>query len=138
MSHDQQCRQMLANAAELARLQEAVDVAFRVRGRDAATHAAWQAAAAEFRERYDGLAFPGGSGTALARLEAGEPHAFDAAVAFVECRPYFFRSGYLRAMLLRRLKRLAPGTRHESRVAAIVEAERLRRSSRHRPSRRVG
>jgi hypothetical protein len=138
MSDDELCREMLANAAEITRLQQAVMATARERHRNAEAHGAWVAASAEFRRRYDDLAFPGGYFTALERLDAGEPQAFEAAVAFVTCRPYFFRSGYLRTALLRRLKRLAPGTRHETRIAEIIEAERRRRTARRPPPSRVG
>lgn len=121
-------RHMLANAAEIVRLRDAVHETFRRRDRDEGSYEAWRTAAAEFRERYDALAFPGGYDHALERLSAGDAETIDAAIAFLECRPYFFRSGYMRTTLLRRLKRVTPGTRQEARVAEIVEAERARRA----------
>lgn len=43
---------------------------------------------------------------ALVQLEAGDPAMLDLAIAYVEVDPYYFRSGYLKKRLFRRLKRL--------------------------------
>jgi len=43
---------------------------------------------------------------ALQRLEAGDSELLEVAIAFVEVDPYYFRSGYLKKRLFRRLRRL--------------------------------
>ena len=43
---------------------------------------------------------------ALNRLEDGDPDLLDLAIAFVEVNPFYFRSGYLKKRLFRRLKHL--------------------------------
>jgi hypothetical protein len=138
MADDALRRRIQDNAAEIVRLHRAVHTTFRERHRDAAAHTAWQTAAAEFRDRYDALAFPGGYENGLTRLATGDADALEAAVVFLECRPYFFRSGYMRTTLLRRLKRLAPGTPYEARAAAIVEADRARKATARKPAPRLG
>ena len=66
----------------------------------------WRSACDEFRAQYDSLAFPGGYSSGLDRLKINDPEAIDAALAFIELRPYFFRSQYIRTRLLRALKKI--------------------------------
>lgn len=51
------------------------------------------------------LAYPGGLTTGFAALDQGEPHGIELAVEFLESDPWFFRSGYIKADLIRKLKR---------------------------------
>ena len=81
------------NAKELARLHALIHEKFRHRGEGALQRAQWEAACAEFHTRYNGLAFPGGYDGALDRISSGEALAMEAGFCFLECRPYFFRSG---------------------------------------------
>ena len=90
----------------------------------------WESACREFHDRYDLLAFPGGYEGALERIVAGEPEAMDAAICFLEVRPYFFRSGYMYKDILRKIKRAPLSKRQADRVAAIIqtyEAYRVQR-----------
>jgi hypothetical protein len=93
------------NEAEIVRLHTRVHDTARSRGESAERHAEWELACAEFHARYDALAFPGGYKGALDRIVAGDPDAMEAAVCFLECRPYFFRSGYMFKTILRRCRR---------------------------------
>ena len=64
----------------------------------------WQAAWAEFNDRYDDLAFLGGASTAHRRMRCGDAEAIEYALCFIEIRPYFFRSGYMYNHFLRILR----------------------------------
>lgn len=52
----------------------------------------------------------------LQSLEAGDPELLEIALAFVEVDPYYFRSGYLKKRLFRRLKRLKLSNAHRQRL----------------------
>jgi hypothetical protein len=105
-----------ADAAELRFLHARIKETFARRGRD---RQAWSDACAEFHARYDALAFPGGYAGALERLIAGDPLTMEAALVFLELRPYFFRSGYMRKKLLRYAKR-APFSQAQARRFRVV------------------
>ncbi len=132
--NDDELRALLeTNAAELRRLKEALASASDRSLGDAEGEAACRAAAAEFWRRYDALSFPGGYETgALQRISAGDAATIETALVFVESHPYFFRSGYMRQALIRRLKRAVPGTKYEARFAAFLEKERARPKRRRR------
>ncbi len=53
---------------------------------------------------YDRLAFPGGLERQLELLKAQDTEAIEMAVRFLEADPWFFRSGYIKAELLGRLR----------------------------------
>jgi len=93
-----------ANAAEITRLHDLVHETARHRSDSPQARTAWEAACAEFHHRYDELAFPGGYEAALAGLAIGNQQVIDATLSFLEVRPYFFRSGYMRKVLLRKIK----------------------------------
>ncbi|GAA5144140.1 hypothetical protein GCM10023213_33600 [Prosthecobacter algae] len=61
----------------------------------------------------------------MKRLEAGEERSIEEALAFVEVRPYFFRSQYMHQKLVPRLKRAVLSSRQAERFQAVME--RLRR-----------
>ncbi|MCE9558826.1 MAG: hypothetical protein K8R88_07720 [Armatimonadetes bacterium] len=92
--------EILQNAAELRRLHDQICESFAT-GEHALSHAE---ACKEFHARYDELAFPGGWETAYARIAAEDPEALEAALAWVECKPFFFRSGYKWDTLMRKLR----------------------------------
>jgi|SRR6185503_16789871 hypothetical protein len=85
---------------------------------------AWEKACAEFQANYDALAFPGGYDSGLQRIAEGDAGAIEAALAFLELRPYFFRSGYMREKLLRRLKHVPLTSSQGERFSAVLEAQR--------------
>jgi hypothetical protein len=81
---------------------------------------AWQTACAEFHRRYDALAFPGGYEAALDGLAIGNQQVIDATLSFLEVRPYFFRSGYMRKVLLRKIKQVDLAPQQLERLKGIL------------------
>ena len=120
MSADRIKQLMTENAATLRHLNQRINETFARRGEGQKQFDAWSDACAEFHYRYDDLAFPGGYATAIASLEASDPGTIDVALCFVELRPYFFRSGYMYTLLMRRLKKCALSPEQAARYAAVV------------------
>ena len=94
------------NAARLRELNARVSETFRDRDQSTAARLEWEKATAAFRDNYSALAFPGGEDSAKSRILAGNPDAIEDALTFLEVRPHFFRSGYMRNDFFRYLKRL--------------------------------
>ena len=84
----------------------------------------WKAACAEFHARYDELAFPGGYCRALELLASQDASTVESALQFIEIRPYFFRSQYMRTKLIRVLKRLSLTERQRDRLVAALHSDR--------------
>jgi len=82
----------------------------------------WKAACEKFHASYDRLAFPGGLEGAYERILRGESASIEAALCFVEIRPYFFRSGYMYKDLLRKLSKVPLNDNDLKRYQAIKEA----------------
>jgi hypothetical protein len=121
-----------SNAAEVHRLHSRIHEALRYRYKTPEQTERWRHACAEFHSRYDALAFPGGYSSAFERIAAGDSEAIEAALCFVECRPYFFRSGYMFKDLLRKLKRAQLGKSQSERLGAVLIAyERWREQKRN-------
>ena len=91
----------------------------------------WQRACEEFHSRYDSLAFPGGFEGAFERIIGGDNKAMEAALCFVECRPYFFRSGYMFKDILRKLKRAPLDVEQTMRLNQVLEAYARYQSSKN-------
>jgi hypothetical protein len=119
MKNAQLKKSMLANAEEIRRLHTRIHETVRLRERSAEDRQQWLQACREFHTRYDALAFPGSYGDAFERMAAGEPEAIEAALVFLEVRPYFFRSGYMYKDLLRKTKRV-PRSGSQARRYALI------------------
>lgn len=111
------------NAAEIVRLHSRIGETFEQRSKSAEKRREWEQACAEFHARFDKLAFPGGyqGGGALIRVMYGDPEAMEAAICFLEIRPYFFRSGYMFKDILRKCRRAPLSADQAARLRAIEQ-----------------
>jgi hypothetical protein len=119
------------NAEEVRRLHARIHDTFRLRDRSSEQKQEWQRACSEFHARYDKLAFPGGYNTANDRILAGDSEAIEAALCFIELRPYFFRSGYMFKALLPKLKRAPLSAPEAARLQAVLSAYDAWRDAKH-------
>jgi hypothetical protein len=110
------------NAAEAARLHARIHETFAERDHSPKKREEWSRACDEFHARYDELASPGGFEGALKRIESGDRRAMEAAICFLELRPYFFRSGYMFESILRKAKRAPLSADQTERLQRVVEA----------------
>ncbi len=78
------------------------------------------------------LAFPGGYEEGLQKIQAGDSNAIENALAFLEVKPYFFRSQYIRTKLIRLLKHAALSGQQEERLKKVLESESQRKNSKSR------
>lgn len=124
---------MLDNAGEVRRLHARIHETYRNRDKTRDGFEQWQSACKEFHERYDALAFPGGYSTAVERIAQGEAEAIEAALCFVELRPYFFRSGYMFKTLMRKLKRAPLDAKQSKRFEKVVQAYEQWRQRKREP-----
>jgi hypothetical protein len=119
------------STAEIVRLHRRVHELVGERDKSQEARQAWSDACAEFRRRYDELAFPGGVDSAIRRMRSGNQVAIGYALDFIELRPYFFRSGYMYNHFLRVLRNcdLTPQQRdrYGSVHARYLEYRRQRR-----------
>lgn len=113
---------IIENAEQIRRLHGRVHETLQRRDQGLEERQEWLRACAEMRARYDALAFPGGytETDAPARIIAGDPDAMEAAICFLETRPYFFRSGYMFETILRKAKR-APLSREQRARLDVVQ-----------------
>jgi hypothetical protein len=109
------------NARELARLHALIHETFAHRDEDTGQRTRWDVACAEFHARYNALAFPGGYDGALNRISSGDALAMEAGLCFLECRPYFFRSGYMYKDIVRRLKHAPLSESQALRLQTILD-----------------
>lgn len=94
------------HATELEKLHNRVHETARHRSEGDQQKASWQEACRAFFASYDRLAFPGGLSQEFDLLRVGDPGAIEMAVQFLEANPWYFRSGYHKADILKLLKRL--------------------------------
>jgi hypothetical protein len=113
---------ILKNSSEVLRLHAALHETHRHRDESPQARDAWTQAAHEFRNRFNDLAFPGGYEGALDRLLSGDALAMEAAICFLELRPYFFHSGFMFKDLLRKSRKAPLSTEQQLRLDAIEVA----------------
>lgn len=115
-------RLIRANADEINRLRQAIREAAGARWRGPEEMQRHTAACAEYNQRYEQFAFPGGYANALKQLAERDPDTVDVVLTFLEVRPYFFRSGYMWKTLLKRVQRAPMGVKQQARVQKILDA----------------
>ena len=81
---------------------------------------AHQTAIDEFNAQYEYLAFPGGLQNGLDALKDANTSIIPDCIAFLEADPWFFRSGYAKAEILRRLKNLPLTDVQRKRLLKII------------------
>jgi hypothetical protein len=114
------------NARRVAELHERIHQTFKRRDNSPEARAEWSKACAEFHRQYDALAFPGGYSAALEKIQAGDSGAIEDALAFLEVRPYFFRSQYMRTKLTRLLKHTQLTDRQAQRFQKALDSDKKR------------
>lgn len=114
-------REVLASAQEVARIHARIHETLKTRGNSSKDRDIWATACKEFHARYNGLAFPGGYEGAEARIVAGDAESIEAALCFLELRPYFFRSGYMYQSLLRKMKRAVVTKDQSERLQVVLD-----------------
>jgi hypothetical protein len=80
----------------------------------------YHAACAAFHAQYDSLAFPGGLADGLRKLRACDRSTVETVIDFLEEDPRFFRSGYIKETMLRRLKACPLLDRQKRRLVRLV------------------
>lgn len=111
---------ILRNAAEINRLKARIDETVKSRNKDENKRREWESACKDFHMNYDRLAFPGGLDGAYERILSGDPEAMEAAICFLECRPYFFRSGFMFKDMLRKVKKAPLTQGQRKRLEAVL------------------
>src|SRR5208337_5065008 len=122
LKRDKLREQMIENAAEVNRLHSLIHETYSRRSGGVESYQEWSRTCQEFHERYGQLCVPGGWDSGfMDRLKAGDHDTVEAALCFLEVRPYFFRSGYMWKDLLRKCKRMPMNEEQSSRFLALLE-----------------
>lgn len=108
------------NSRRLREIYLWIGTTYSRRSQDEASHAAWNEACATLHASYDQLAFPGGLEQELELLKERDPGSIEMAVRFLEADPWFFRSGYIKADLLRWLRRAPLSDAQLGRLRGVV------------------
>ena len=90
-----------------------------LRDSSAADHHAWHEATVEFRAALEQM-YPESFWRDTRALAAGDTHAVEPALAFLEADPWCFRSGYVKAELMRYLSRVALTVPQQKRSQQIL------------------
>jgi len=130
MNTEELKREISVAAAEIRRLHARIHETVRYRDASKLKRNEWSDACAKFHARYDMLAFPDGYDGAVERIVAGDPKAMEAAICFLELRPYFFRSGYMFSQILRKVKRAPLSPQQADRLRLVIERQTEWRSKR--------
>jgi hypothetical protein len=123
------------NAEECKRLQARIHETFTSREKNEHKRREWELACREFHAKYDSLAFPGGYSGAFERMAQGDQATIEAALAFIELRPYFFRSGYMYWQLIPKLKKAPLNFRQKERLESVLVALAEWRKAHPKPGR---
>jgi hypothetical protein len=121
MNTDRIKRLIGEHSAEIVRLQARVNETFANRDSSPQNWSEWQHAAIEFYSRYMTLSFPGGLEGAYERIVSVDLEAMEAAICFLEVRPYFFRSGYMFKDILRKCNRAPLTPTQTARLVSVKE-----------------
>ena len=127
--------EIIRNAEKINLLHARIRETYALRDRNPHKWKEWQQACADFHARYDALAFPGGLTGAYQKIVEGDPQAIEAAISYLEARPYCFRSGYIWKNLLRKSKRAPLDADQRARLDRVITAYKAYRQSRkvHKP-----
>lgn len=115
------------NARRITALHDRIGETVQRRDSSPEARAEWSKACNAFHSQYDALAFPGGYSAALKKIQAGDGRAIEDALVFLEVRPWFFRSQYIRTKLTRLLKHAQLSTQQVERFQAVLAVERQRK-----------
>jgi hypothetical protein len=115
------------NAKRVTELHDRIHQTVKRRDSSPEARAEWSRACDEFHSQYDALAFPGGYAAGLEKIQAGDTCAIEDALAFLEVRPYFFRSQYIRTKLTRLLKHAQLTARQTEKFQRALEADKKKR-----------
>lgn len=110
------------NARTLRKLKDDIETAFTHRDLDGAHRSLWIEACRSFHASFDPLAFPGGLDRELTLLKTGDQEAVEMAIRFLEADPWFFRSGYIKEELLRRLCHADLANAQKDRLRVVIFA----------------
>ena len=126
-------QQIQRNASRIAELHRRVHKTFAERDKGPEQRSAWKLACNDFHNNYESLAFPGGTHDARDRMRSGDSEAIEYAIAFLEVRPYFFRSGYMYQDFMRVLRNcplyIGQRARYERVREKYLEYRKTRRRS---------
>jgi len=123
--------EIMRNAEKITQLKARIDETVKYRDKNEHKKKEWQKACSDFHEQYDSLAFPGGLDGAYERIIEGDAQAMEAAICFLECRPFFFRSGYMFKDILRKAKKAPLSEDQKARLHHVVEAYDEYRQNKH-------
>lgn len=113
---------MIENASEINRLHRRIQETVKRRSESEEARDEWTQACEEFHTRYDELCIPGGYHQDFhERISAGDQATIEAALCFLEVRPYFFRSGYHWKTILQKCKRAPMSKEQSERFAILLE-----------------
>jgi len=133
MTSDELKKSMLDYAAEMRKLHSRIRNTFKHRSESSAKLMEWEHASKEFHASYDKKwPIKYDFEEWLVAISEGEPEAIEAGLCFLECRPYFFRSGYMFKDILRKCKRAPMSAEHGERLKIILEKWAVYRKARLR------
>jgi hypothetical protein len=104
------------NAKHLCELHSRMWELFRQKPHSEEHHAA----CAEFHNQYEVLAFPGGLENAFEELSDNDQEAIETTICYLEADPWYFRSGYAKEKMIRRLKHCKLTSGQKKRLAHLL------------------